>query len=599
MQNVTKKGKFSPVPLSLFRIRDYTGYQLYAKVQYKKQTSDVCMQYCIATVLEWLRNKIPDKVYPDQVIMPSPEEAAHMDGFQAHSCHYSKGYSFDITSLLDEDIWALNVHEPDSNREDRPGVVGRTIVTDIALHKADEKYVELGIRTTILDPMSVPELPSTFRPAIVRTLLLAENIELVHVQRLKYCKVHTINTPEDMRRFVQNVSDPCQCLPSVLFTYERKSIRETITTAEEEMNLNGKSGALQALISRINAENIFDEALPSLPYDVEEFAHQTYGYGWTYLISDEMLEKANSYFDFSVCPGDVILVEPTYLEPKLFTGEPQLFPYRKYQTREDRNALFDKLMNYILHYSKRKQIDYHGVVFERQARNRENERIIAQATKKGKGEMESSLSDLFDTLTLDNNRLQTENGELAKENSRLNSKIDHMKHAYDQAKGIQNSLEALRSIGQLPKSNMDVAKFFKAVFSDRIDFTERGIKSVAKCEMQPSSLWEALYTIVLDLVDMYRSNSISDIEHAFLQKTGLSLSLHEGKNTHKDIKLDRMRDDEYNGKTISIEPHVKLKSLKGDPDCQRIYYAFDAESGKIIIGHIGEHLRNASSRDAK
>ena len=61
----------------------------------------------------------------------------------------------------------------------------------------------------------------------------------------------------------------------------------------------------------------------------------------------------------------------------------------------------------------------------------------------------------------------------------------------------------------------------------------------------------------------------------------------------------RTREDVWQGKTISIEPHVKLVSQKAGTEHQRIYYCYDHEEDQIIIGHIGDHLINAATQYAK
>jgi hypothetical protein len=49
---------------------------------------------------------------------------------------------------------------------------------------------------------------------------------------------------------------------------------------------------------------------------------------------------------------------------------------------------------------------------------------------------------------------------------------------------------------------------------------------------------------------------------------------------------------EYNGRTVLLAPHLKLGA--GSPEfCLRIYWYVDAEEGKVVVGHIGEHLPDA------
>ena len=51
-------------------------------------------------------------------------------------------------------------------------------------------------------------------------------------------------------------------------------------------------------------------------------------------------------------------------------------------------------MNQVLYYSKRKDVDYHGIIFEQEARDQENKQKIADAVAKGEGGVESLLTEL-------------------------------------------------------------------------------------------------------------------------------------------------------------------------------------------------------------
>jgi len=47
-----------------------------------------------------------------------------------------------------------------------------------------------------------------------------------------------------------------------------------------------------------------------------------------------------------------------------------------------------------------------------------------------------------------------------------------------------------------------------------------------------------------------------------------------------------------------VEPHLKLKSWKGEPAHQRLHFCYDPELRKIIIGYLGDHLDSAATRYA-
>ena len=60
------------------------------------------------------------------------------------------------------------------------------------------------------------------------------------------------------------------------------------------------------------------------------------------------------------------------------------------------------------------------------------------------------------------------------------------------------------------------------------------------------------------------------------------------------------RKDIYEGREISVEPHIKFPKsvLKTGTKYQRLYYAYDPLSRKIIIGYVGDHLENYLSLSA-
>ena len=86
------------------------------------------------------------------------------------------------------------------------------------------------------------------------------------------------------------------------------------------------------------------------------------------------------------------------------------------------------------------------------------------------------------------------------------------------------------------------------------------------------------------------------MEEDFKTKTGWTLKRGEGKMTRRDKSLMAQRMDSYDGRTIIIEPHVANGNRENDPNFIRVYFAYDPVSRKIIIGHVGKHLENFSTR---
>jgi len=83
----------------------------------------------------------------------------------------------------------------------------------------------------------------------------------------------------------------------------------------------------------------------------------------------------------------------------------------------------------------------------------------------------------------------------------------------------------------------------------------------------------------------------SDAEYK--SKARFHISMSEGKMTQRDSKLMQLRERQYQGRTIDITPHVGSGRTA---DCLRVHFAVDQGTGKIVIGHCGDHLENYTSR---
>ena len=55
-----------------------------------------------------------------------------------------------------------------------------------------------------------------------------------------------------------------------------------------------------------------------------------------------------------------------------------------------------------------------------------------------------------------------------------------------------------------------------------------------------------------------------------------------------------LRKDTYEGRELSFEPHIKFpkSARKTGAQYQRLYYAYDSQTRKIIVGYVGDHLEN-------
>ena len=174
-----------------------------------------------------------------------------------------------------------------------------------------------------------------------------------------------------------------------------------------------------------------------------------------------------------------------------------------------------------------------------------------------------------------------------------------MQNSYQQAKEMAAALEQIRSVESLPTDNAAVIRYFRTVYRDRLDFTERGEATAIKCDIKPGRLWIILYTVANRMVDVFRSTQSNLTEEDVMKATGFDISFREGSMTREQKEYMRLREDQYNGKTISVEPHLKLKNAKGEAAHQRLHFWYDPEMQRIVLGYLGDHLDSAATRYAK
>ncbi len=195
-----------------------------------------------------------------------------------------------------------------------------------------------------------------------------------------------------------------------------------------------------------------------------------------------------------------------------------------------------------------------------------------------------------------------ENDALRKENRELESRCQSYELAFRNSKAANAGmgealLDHVRTMPELPSTPDEVAKLALAAFSDRLDFSERGWKSLDDCEASPETLWQALHALATYAHPYFAGHSTEDPIARIRDNTPFRFARSEGMQTRKDPRLMALRDDTYCSRKISIEPHIASKnSDPSKPTFIRVYFAFDQPSGKIVIGDCGGHLDNYTTQ---
>jgi len=83
-------------------------------------------------------------------------------------------------------------------------------------------------------------------------------------------------------------------------------------------------------------------------------------------------------------------------------------------------------------------------------------------------------------------------------------------------------------------------------------------------------------------------------EGEFKDRTGIDYAKTEGKQTKSNGRLVAMRKFDYEGQQHEMWSHLKF-GTKGDK-VLRVHFAFDEKNKRIIVGHIGRHMENATTK---
>ena len=597
------------------RVREYPAYQFYATLEYKGQTAESCFCYAALTVTDWLKERLENTGMVPEEIRRLPNRSCFadvtMEDFK--SFRVNSGFTADVIALPKQKLWTLRLKEPDSKTEGREVVPGRFFITNVGITIGSNQQVEFGIHIDVTDPENAPEVEYAFRPKFIRYLFAEGNLSVRQETCLKYNTAVPVETDDQFKVFRGIIESTRLQMPVVVFT---QAVNVPEFKPEGFFSLNRSNSPFR--------ENPFIQETPTpmiktfYPFDADDFAGHAFGYALTCKATEKMHDQISKRIHKQYNPGDILLIEP-----RRFGGAVRVF-----EQNEPDVALL--LKGKTRSFSKHKNYDFGNVQYEYDARNilaKEQIEEVRQSTELAAAEKFSKLNQMIQDLQLegekktkkieelkDQNLLEFERGEQAERerNEELLRSYDELERQYQasqalnlqlktdisKARSYQQAAEQFRTLAVMPQTCADVVSYFEMVFGDRIAFTEKGKKTAGKCDIRADGLWFYLFHMANTLFDLHHDNT-ADIERAFMEATGIEIALGESKKSHKSNAIMRTREDVWQGKTISIEPHVKLVSQKAGTEHQRIYYCYDHEEDQIIIGHIGDHLINAATQYAK
>lgn len=154
-------------------------------------------------------------------------------------------------------------------------------------------------------------------------------------------------------------------------------------------------------------------------------------------------------------------------------------------------------------------------------------------------------------------------------------------------------------LGSWPMSPLEIGALFRFAFCDVLDFTEQGWKSLDDCRTDAKVLWNALHDLCTIAHGLYENDDALEIRGEFERRSHFEFSPSAGTMTRKDNRLMAGNRDVYQGRELNCEAHIKAGSREGDPGFIRVYFAYDRQSGKIIVSGCGGHRDNFSTRKVR
>lgn len=362
---------------------------------------------------------------------------------------------------------------------------------------------------------------------------------------------------------------------------------------------------------------------PVMPFNADAFGRSAFAYARVYVLGDRYLEKFRTKVKKEFSPGDILVCGA-----RKFRGGISIVPWPGDQEEDQKKAYADALLLAQCWSKHKSPYSFGSVVFEAEARKMEQHARVMELVNSSSmedkdkiGQLKYEMELLFGVID-DKDRdieqlkrqkdeafsrgvdfgengkatLEEENAGLRKELVNKQDQIAQMEGRYQEAKGVLGVLDELRAVSAMPESKEDVVQYFRKVYRDRIDFTERGLSTAAKCDLKPASLWTVLYAVANGLVDLFRNSSGNCSEKDVQECTGYRVSFGEGSMTREIADMMRLREDIYEGKVISVEPHLKLRNGKEEKENQRLHFWYDKDRRRIVIGYLGKHLDSVSGR---
>ena len=617
-------------------IKTYPTYQFRADAVTSAVGTERTFVICVLETLKWLRSRLKSfDSLPADIIAPEPEDHMSYDISQLHSFSFSMGLTVDVTYIPKEGVWSFHLSEPDMGANigtpnERRAVQGRIFDTDISFRKRKDG-VSAGFRTLCSEPADSDAPCEVFRPTVVKAIM--ENPDTgfeINGMRIDGTPL-VVSGKSSVERMAAFSGSEKDSLPVVLIAetgFEENVPKLDNIRIPDVTGFNVRSGfssgagnSFSIDFSNSGIESIdlggndkkpkkktapAPDAAPAAPerkklpdLDYKRLASSVKGFALVCFAEEPAFRLIKNKLGCDVSGGDVLIFNST--------GEPERYSVKN--SLSDMDGFYKQIKSIIKQLTKRRSYSYGDIVFNTDAR---------LLDLSGKQSENLSLGEQLELSRLENAELKKQVREYSQQNTdmqnisgELRAVQKKLRSAEDRAEAldilVRNKTEELETKDKLLKKTAALASFYAKqaaaaasfpthpdeicgwideTFPDTIAVSPSARASMRKYDgtLEPGILCDGI--VYLDAYARYLMGKITADELSLYAQ----LNSWEAGSCGKEALRVR-RDDylySYNGKKYLMDMHIKHGV---NPRMLiRVYFCWDGELGKIIIGHMPDHL---------
>ena len=554
-----------------------TTYQLAAEVVVSDDLkAEGTFRAAVGIALDWLASKFPD---------PLPPAARQLDSFE--SDHHGI-QQLHCVSLPEDGLWSARLLQPDAPFRGRAAVAGRTWTTELAFHSGGGR-VRFGVRVLCASTQYASEPIVLTRPRIV--LDLAARIGLVETRPIDGRP--WIPTSEgDLQGLLKLVDNDERTLPVILLT-EPDRRQWTIQVSSFMLQHNELSQKLQGLAHVV-----------CMPTEM--------GFAWT-----AMVGKVWSAYNGAVRtyqPGLNFAIDSPFSHPLVV---PERIVFWRHRGLEGELAFAAFLADKAREQAASKYVDWTPCQFYADARlhraSRVRERIMKEAElqfrREGSAELTARVTALEKAHREELAALQAKKEEALGEAAEYEQLASQYQRAADQAarenfnlQALNDSLRAALSARAgsstettvaIPDAFDDMAGWVEEQLTGRLVLHPRAIKGLKDAAYHdPPTVFQALQMLAGPYRDMClgvagaKAKWEDGIKHLELRFGGSIRAERAGEHGDEYFVLY----PQGTGQRRFLEFHLRKGSTKDKRYCLGIYFFWDEETQRVVVGWLPSHL---------